>query len=253
VPVKRSITLVKFVSETLIDSDTWQWQYSHYCTCLGHLGLQNTDKDHFYLCCVAQASKEGNIASQYCRYYHRSYCTKFCQCKSAYAMSILLPIVNCKNRIFSIKITSMTNLKLACTFKHKFCSGFYIALSYLSAWLWLWKCITIRFKTLLHFQSPRKVYIDYTNALCKCTSKLIHRHKSYNLLAYRHGQNSDNGTKHGPSFNYISGRVQAPQLYFSETEQPNLKLKTQSKQLLCSLSLGITLPDKRLKLKLKAH
>jgi hypothetical protein len=43
-------------------------------------------------------------------------------------------------------------------------------------------------------------------------------------------------------FNSRSGRVHAKQLHFSETEQPNLKLKTRIKQLLGSLPLYIALP-----------
>jgi hypothetical protein len=43
-------------------------------------------------------------------------------------------------------------------------------------------------------------------------------------------------------FNSRSGRVHALQLHFSQTEQPNLKLKTRPKQLLGSLPLVIALP-----------
>ncbi len=46
----------------------------------------------------------------------------------------------------------------------------------------------------------------------------------------------------GRAFNSRTGRAHALQLHFSEMEQPNLKLKTQPKQLLGSLPLDIMLP-----------
>jgi hypothetical protein len=50
------------------------------------------------------------------------------------------------------------------------------------------------------------------------------------------------GQNLGRIFNSGSGCGIAVQLYFSETEQPNLNLKTRPKQLLPSLSLDIALP-----------
>ncbi len=50
------------------------------------------------------------------------------------------------------------------------------------------------------------------------------------------------GRNLGRIFNSKSGHVHALQLPFSETEQPNLKLKTRPKQLLGSLPLVIVLP-----------
>jgi hypothetical protein len=50
------------------------------------------------------------------------------------------------------------------------------------------------------------------------------------------------GRNLGRVFNSRSGRVHAVQLHFSETEQPNLKLKTRLKQHLGSLPLFIALP-----------
>jgi hypothetical protein len=50
------------------------------------------------------------------------------------------------------------------------------------------------------------------------------------------------GQNLGRVFNSKIGGVHAVQLHFSETEQPNLKLKTRPKQLLVSLPLVIELP-----------
>ncbi len=50
------------------------------------------------------------------------------------------------------------------------------------------------------------------------------------------------GQNLGGVFNSRSGHVYALQLDFSETEQPNLKLKTRPKQLLGYLQLDIALP-----------
>jgi hypothetical protein len=49
------------------------------------------------------------------------------------------------------------------------------------------------------------------------------------------------GRNLGQVFNSRSGRAHAVQLHFSETKQPNLKLKTRPKQLLGSLPLVIAL------------
>jgi hypothetical protein len=58
------------------------------------------------------------------------------------------------------------------------------------------------------------------------------------------------GQNLGRVFNSRSGRVHALQLHFSETKQPNLKLKTRPKQLLGSLPLVIALPGQMLGQKL---
>ena len=51
------------------------------------------------------------------------------------------------------------------------------------------------------------------------------------------------GQNLGRVFNSRSGCMYAMQLWCCESGRPNLKLKTQPKQLLCSLPLDIVIPD----------
>jgi hypothetical protein len=57
-----------------------------------------------------------------------------------------------------------------------------------------------------------------------------------------HGQLQLTGQNLGQVFNFRFGHLQAEHFWCYQVKQPNLKLKTWSKQLLCSLPLVIALP-----------
>ncbi len=63
------------------------------------------------------------------------------------------------------------------------------------------------------------------------------------LHSLNHGQTSTNRTKPGPSFQLSKWAFACCTILVLSVQLPNLKLKTQPKQLLVSLPLVITLPD----------